>query len=150
MKRFNKFFILIIFLFIGQQSFSQESTRINNLNKKLNTYLESISNEGEINKCKLTGSRRILIKGTIGNNSNRFRQSIKIFKSGLKRVKTSIYGRSLSFNFLIADITTLNDKIFYAKYFETKLANNKKYVRISEETIIDEDIYSRKDLETIP
>jgi hypothetical protein len=146
MKTTSTVIFILIFIFSIQSLFSQNISDIQKFSEKMNSYLESISKEGQVRSYKIMCIRKIVVKGTIENDNKIFKQEIKIYKSGLKREETHIYGKAMGMKFLIADIIRINETLFYAKYYETKMIK-KKNVRMSEESIVNQKIYFKRELE---
>ncbi|NJK97221.1 MAG: hypothetical protein HC905_21995 [Bacteroidales bacterium] len=144
MINIQRFFTFVIIIWTTQVTFAQENNQIINFTNKIDTYLETISTEGEIASYKTPHERKIIIKGNFSSGKN-FHRVVKIYKSGLKKETTKIYGKAIGVKFLIAKIVRINDTLFFAKYYETKLVD-RKYVRLFEETIFDQKIYNKIDL----
>ncbi len=142
--RFLNQLLPLLFLGLFQISYSQSNSQVEFKNK-VNEYLEKIKKDAELSQYR-TFCNKILLKGSFDNKGKVFRQAIKVYQSGMIKEHTKIYGKSMGMRFLIADITRINNRIFFAKVYETKSLGKQKYVRLSEETLFNDNIYNRKDL----
>jgi hypothetical protein len=142
MKQIQRLLILLLFAIITQSVFSQEKSELINCKNKIDSYLKTVSYDGEVETYRKIGSRKIIIKGSFQNGGMKFRQKIKIYKSGLKKETVKIY-KSFGHKFLIADIVLINEKPFFAKYYETKLNGKNEYFREYEIEVFDQKNYRR-------
>lgn len=140
--------VIISFFFLlslKQAALAQKSEQVSNFTNKIETMLTTISNDHDLRSYKIISARRIIIKGSFDNGRKRFSQVIVIYKSGIKKEKTKIYGVSLGLKFQIANIIRINDKLFFAKYYQTQLKGRNRYERIFVETLFDQKWYVKED-----
>jgi hypothetical protein len=132
--RFLNKILPLLFVGLFQINHAQNSSQVSGFTNKVESYIGKIAQESEIDRYRAV-CNRISLKGNIDNNGKVFRQTIKMYKSGMKKEHTKIYGKSLGIKFLIAEIVRIDNKIFFAKIYETKKTGKQKYIRIRRDAV---------------